>query len=136
MSQKSNSKIKYSPLDNFFVYSRITLLASLTIIPIILSIGIIPSISFVDALQDKDSETQCREGQVLVFRTIANNFVCVSEATAERWVELGIAEIVSDVAEEESIEESMEELMEELMEEENVVYDDCSVLLVLVAEII
>ena len=38
-----------------------------------------------DALQPKDDETQCREGQVLVFRTIANNYVCVSESTAERW---------------------------------------------------
>jgi len=74
------------------------LLASLTLIPLILSIGIIPNISFVDAIQGKDSETQCREGLVLVFRTIANNFVCVSEATAERWVQLGIAEIVSNVA--------------------------------------
>ena len=126
MSQKSNSKIKYSLLDNFFVNSRITLLASLIIIPIILTIGIIPSISFVDALQGKDSETQCREGLVLVFRTIANNFVCVSEATAERWVQLGIAEIVSDVAEEESMDESMEE--------QNVVYDDGTFQLVQVAE--
>ena len=102
------------------------LLASLTLIPLILSIGIIPSISFVDALQGKDSETQCREGLVLVFRTIANNFVCVSEATAERWVQLGIAEIVSNVAEEESMDESMDE--------QNVVYDDGTFQLVQVAE--
>ncbi len=70
-------------------------------IPLILSIGIIPSISFVDALQPKDSETKCREEQILVFRTNANNYVCVFESTAERWVELGIAEIIV-LAEEES----------------------------------
>ncbi len=116
--------------DNFFVKKTHVLLASLTLIPLILSIGIIPNISFVDAIQGKDSETQCREGLVLVFRTIANNFVCVSEATAERWVQLGIAEIVSDVAEEESMDESMDESMEE----QNVVYDDGTFQLVQVAE--
>ena len=49
---------------------KISLLA-LSLIPIILSIGIIPGVSFVDALQEKDSETQCREGQILVFRKIS-----------------------------------------------------------------
>ncbi len=88
-------------------------------IPLILSIGIIPSISFVDALQPKDSETKCREGQVLVFRTNANNYVCVSESTAERWVELGIAEIIV-LAEEESTEETMqEEAVKDSMQEQN-----------------
>ena len=66
----------------------------LAIIPLILSIGIISAFQFSDALQPNDIETQCREGQVLVFRTIANNYVCVSDSTAKRWVELGIAEIV------------------------------------------
>ena len=67
-----------------------------------------------DALQPKDDETQCREGQILVFRTIANDYVCVSESTAERWVELGIAEIVGqevheETMEEETVDDSMEE---------------------------
>ncbi len=66
----------------------------LVIVPLILSLGIILDTSYVDALQPKDSETQCREGQVLVFRTIANNYVCVSENTAEKWVRYGIAEKV------------------------------------------
>ena len=73
------------------------LLTSLALIPIILSIGIIPNISLVDALQPKDAETQCREGQVLVFRTTSNNYVCVSEETADRWVVLGIAELVEEI---------------------------------------
>ena len=85
------------------------LLASLTLIPIILSIGIIPNISFVDALQPKDAETICREGQVLVFRVTSNNYVCVSESTADRWEALGIAERVDHTG------ETMEE---ETMEEE------------------
>ncbi len=44
----------------FLLNSKI-LLGSLTLIPIILAIAIIPNISFVDALQPKDAETQCRE---------------------------------------------------------------------------
>ena len=87
----------------------------LIIIPLILSIGIISGISFVDAIDEKDAETECREGQILVFRINANNYVCVSEATAERWVELGIAEIVVQ----ETMEETMEEEdMKETIEEE------------------
>ena len=91
----------------------------IALIPLVLSIGITASISFVDAVQPKDSETKCREGQVLVFRTIANNYVCVSESTAQRWVELGMAEIIV-LAEEESTEETMqEEAVEDSMQEQN-----------------
>jgi hypothetical protein len=86
---------------NCFVNKTHVLIASLTLIPLILSIGIIPSISFVEALQPKDSETQCREGQVLVFRNNSNNYVCVSETTADRWVALGIAERVEQKMSEE-----------------------------------
>jgi len=38
------------------------------LIPLILSIGIISVTPLVDALQEKDVDTECREGQVLVFR--------------------------------------------------------------------
>ena len=78
-----------------------------TIIPLILSLGF-TSIPFVDAIQPEDSETECREGQVLVFRTIANNYACVSDSTAKKWVQYEIAEIVGESVEEEMIEESME----------------------------
>jgi len=91
----------------------------IALIPLVLSIGITASISFVDAVQPKDSETKCREGQVLVFRTIANNYVCVSESTAQRWVDLGMAEIIF-LTEEESTEETMqEEAVEDSMQEQN-----------------
>ena len=86
------------------------LLISFALIPLILSIGIIPNISLVDALQEEDSETECREGQILVFRTIANNYACVSESTAKKWVQYGIAEIVGESVEKEMMEE---ETMEE-----------------------
>jgi len=81
--------------------------------------GIIPSISFVNAYDPKDAETKCREGQILVFRINSNNYVCVFEATADRWVSLGIAETV-DLAEEEFAEETMErETVEDSMQEQN-----------------
>ena len=68
-------------------------------------------------LEPKESETQCREGQVLVFRTISNNYVCVFEETAERWVELGIAEIVRQEVHEETMEE---ETVEDAMEDQTI----------------
>jgi len=69
----------------------------LAIIPLILSIGIIAALPFADSYQPKDAETQCREGLVLVFRTIANNYVCVSDSTAGKWVRYGIAEKIEPV---------------------------------------
>ncbi len=89
------------------------LLTSLALIPIILSIGIIPNISLVDAFQPKDSETKCIDGKILVYRLSAS-YVCVSDATADRWEALGIAERV--VQTEETMEE--ETMEEETMEEE------------------
>ena len=81
--------------------------------------GVTPGILFVDAYEPKDSETKCREGQILVFRINSNNYVCVFEATADRWVSLGIAEIV-DLAEEKSTEEIMErETVEDSIQEQN-----------------
>jgi len=41
-----------------------------------------------------DAETQCREGLVLVFRINSNNFACVTDSTAGKWVNYGIAERV------------------------------------------
>jgi len=72
-------------------------------------------------LELKESETQCREGQVLVFRTISNNYVCVYEETAERWIELGIAEGIEQEVQEESMKNGVQE---DSMQEQNVVYDD------------
>jgi ribonuclease Z len=86
------------------------------LIPLILSIGLVSVLSPVDALQDSDAETQCREGQVLVFRTIANNYVCVSDDTADKWVGWGIAERVEQEEEPEVTEESSAEEMQVLEE--------------------
>ena len=79
---------------------------------LVFTIGITPLIPFSDAaaagdINAEDSETQCREGQVLVFRTIANSYACVSENTAKKWVEYEIAEIVGESEEKEDVMESM-----------------------------
>ena len=80
-----------------------------SIIPLILSIGISPALPFADSYQPKDSETQCREGMVLVYRTIANDYVCLSQDSAKRWKQLGLGEIVVDTTEQKTMEKPMAE---------------------------
>jgi len=87
----------------------------LALIPIILSIGIAPVIPFTNA----EVELQCMGGEVPVVRVTNPDPICVNEITANRWVQLGIAEIITEPMEEEKMEEAMEEeKMEEAMEEE------------------
>jgi len=75
-------------------------------IPLILSIGIVPALSFAD--ENSDSETECREGLVLVFRTTANDYVCLSKDSAERWEKLGMGDIVGDMTDEKPTEQIIE----------------------------
>ncbi len=44
----------------------------------------------------EDISAGCRDEQSLVKRFTNNEYVCVSPSTAERWVELGMAEIISE----------------------------------------
>ncbi len=88
------------------------------IIPLILSIGIVSVLPFsgadyMDDINREDIETQCREGLVLVFRTISNDFVCTDDGTAGRWIQLGIAELAHPLAPIEPVEEAMEDTSEE-----------------------
>ena len=83
------------------------------IIPLILSLGFVSAIPLSDALQEEDAETECREGLILVFRTIANNYACVSESTAQKWVQYEIAVIIGQEVHEETMEETLEDTMEE-----------------------
>ncbi|MFQ5573715.1 MAG: hypothetical protein ACE5EJ_05650, partial [Nitrosopumilaceae archaeon] len=58
----------------------------LAIIPLILSIGIVPAlpISNADYLENiyrDPSETECIEGKVLVYHFTANNYICTSQTT-------------------------------------------------------
>ena len=61
------------------------------LIPLILSIGITPAFS----LQPEDVDTECREGQVLIYRINNLDYICTSQSTASLWANLGIAEIVN-----------------------------------------
>ena len=60
------------------------------LIPLILSIGITPAFS----LQPEDVDTECREGQVLIYRINNLDYICTSQSTASLWAKLGMAEIV------------------------------------------
>jgi len=74
---------------------------AIALFPLILSIGIVPAIPFADAqsYMDKiyrdDSDTECREGQYLVYRITNADYICTEDTTAARWVQLGIAEIIN-----------------------------------------
>jgi len=72
------------------------------LISLVLTLGIIAAFPFSDAAQPKDSETECRDGQILVFRINSNNYSCVSSSTADKWEEYGIAEKVVTMEEEKS----------------------------------
>ena len=78
-----------------FGQGNYTKLFSIILIPLILSIGIAPALPSI-AAQDSDAEVQCREGQVLVFRTTANDYICVDASTASNWVRYVIAELVEN----------------------------------------
>lgn len=73
----------------------------IVIIPLILSLGIIPALPFTEAAETlrgvdlSESDFSCRPGQTLVFHFNRNNYICTLTATADRWVQLGIAEIVT-----------------------------------------
>ncbi len=64
------------------------------IIPLILSIGITPTLPFSFA-----EELTCPVGEVEVVRVTNPNPICIEQSTAERWVQLGIAEIVVKTSE-------------------------------------
>jgi len=80
------------------IFNRAKFVFTIGLIPLILSIGIVPALSFAD---NKDSETECREGLALVFRTTAHDYVCLSHDSAKNWESLGLGEIVVDIAENE-----------------------------------
>jgi len=90
-----------------------------SLIPLVLSIGIAPTFPFVDASEDRDAETQCRENLVLVFLFHSNRYVCVSETTASNWIRYGMAERVEDTFENEIEEPTSEEFVAEETQIEN-----------------
>lgn len=91
--------------NKFFVFS---------IIPLILSIGIAPVLPFVDAVSEPDDFT-CRDGQAKVRNLQHGYFRCMEPSKADRFVQLGLVELVS---------EASEKTMEETMDEEPVELSD------------
>lgn len=88
---------------------------ALLLVPIILSISIIPNV------QSQTYELEeCRDGLIIVHLLNGNTYTCKTPETAERWVELGIAEIVDpnyeppveEIEEPKSIIEFLEESQE------------------------
>ncbi len=86
-----------------------------SIIPLILSLGIAPALPFANA--GMSEVVDCREGQVLA-RNLQHGYLkCMEPSKADRYVELGIVELVIIDAMEEAMEETMEETVEETIEE-------------------
>ena len=52
-----------------------------------------------EEMRRTNQDTQCREGQVVVHRFHADDYVCVTMETAEMWIQHGMGEITGDSAE-------------------------------------
>jgi hypothetical protein len=64
---------------------------------ILFSSSIVPySYASVESEAQEDLMAGCRDGQTLVYRSTYLDYVCVDHSAAERWVELGIAEIIQE----------------------------------------
>jgi hypothetical protein len=79
---------------------------------------IIPLITFVFLINDFDVsaqeiDLQCPKNEVVVVRTTNPNPICIDESTAERLVELGLAEIIGETKEKQLTEE---EIIPEIIE--------------------
>lgn len=57
---------------------------------VIVGISHIPEIS-----SETDADTKCRDKKILVQNLIHHNYICVDESTAIRWLDLGLARIIS-----------------------------------------
>ena len=102
------------------MFDKMILSVSLFAVLLIGTVSILPVAEAVERYAGTDSsqvDYECRTGQVLVFKFNANNQVCTSSSTAERWVELGIAEIVRQEVHEETMEE---ETVEDAMEDQTI----------------
>jgi len=83
---------------------------------------IIPLITFVFLINNydvsaQDIDLECPKNEVVVVRTTNPNPICIDESTAERWVVLGIAEIIGETKEKQITEEEIVPEIEESPEE-------------------
>jgi|GEM_PF-6361664 len=77
-------------------YVDILTLNNLFVLPLVLgmvfSVG--TAFDFAQAVPKTAPDIECRENMVLVYRENASRYVCVTDETAKRWVDLGIATLV------------------------------------------
>ena len=69
----------------------------LLILPLVLLMStslFLTSFASVESEAQEDIQAGCREGQILVHRFTPKDYVCVDPTTANRWKELGLAEII------------------------------------------
>lgn len=76
---------------------------ALLLIPLILSISLVPF--FPSSFSQTQELEECRDGFIIVYLTNAKTFSCKSPETAERWQELGLAQIVDPSYEPKVVEE-------------------------------
>ena len=101
MNQKKPYVWKYFTL---FYISKITLFSNdmlsvkflvIPVLLILLSSGVLPySFATVESEAQEDISAGCRDNQTLVYRQTYGDYVCVDPSTADRWEELGMAEII------------------------------------------
>jgi arylsulfatase len=65
-----------------------------SMISLILLIGLVPVLPFVNA--SVDANTTCRDGMTLFYRSMVNDYVCLSEDSVGKWVKNGLGQIVGD----------------------------------------
>lgn len=64
---------------------------------ILLSSGIVPfTFASVESEAEEDIVAGCRDGQTLVHRFTNQDYICLDPSTAERWENLGLAEIIQN----------------------------------------
>jgi len=70
--------------------------------------GVLVTGLFIGITISAEEQLSCPEGEVIVVRTNNPYQICISENTAQRWVQLGIATIVSDKMESAEVTDEME----------------------------
>ena len=75
-------------VSKFLIFPLFLIIFSSTFVPF--------SFASVETEAQEDIRAGCREGNTLVHRFAYGDYVCVSPSTAEKWVEYGMAEIISE----------------------------------------
>jgi arylsulfatase len=65
-----------------------------SVISLILLIGIVPVLPFVNA--SVNAQTTCNEGMVLVYRNVAKDYLCLTADSAESFEKYGLGQIIGD----------------------------------------